>query len=120
MEFFSLNYIAQIFQEKKFSLIRSYLQNRSQVISINDYLSSVKKIYSGVTQDSFFEPLFFLVFINDLPRYCEKMTALLLTDGPKHVSKKRIFLKFCQNKTKSFIGLLKITSCLSFLANASI
>ena len=53
------------------TLIRSYLTNRKQFISINQIRSNLKSINCGVPQGSFLGPLFFLLYINDLANAVE-------------------------------------------------
>ena len=52
----------------------SYLSNREQRCCINEQLSSKKTITCGVPQGSILGPLFFLLYINDLPE-CLRSTA---------------------------------------------
>jgi hypothetical protein len=63
-------------------LIRSYLSNRYQRVSINKnfdkYCSDWKLICHGVPQGSILEPLFFLLYINDLPNVISDISKLVL------------------------------------------
>ena len=51
---------------KALSLLKSYLEERSQKCQINGTVSSGRKIKCGVPQGSILGPLFFLLYINDL------------------------------------------------------
>ena len=53
--------------EKFFHLLRDYLNGRTQRVKINNSLSDKMSITSGVPQGSILGPLFFLIYINDLP-----------------------------------------------------
>ena len=50
-----------------YTLIKSSLENRRQRVKFNNKLSEWDKINIGVPQGSIFGPLFFLIYINDLP-----------------------------------------------------
>ena len=54
-------------------LIRSYLKNRKQYVSINGYDSEMKDITCGVPQGSSLGSLLFLIYINDF-HFCLKNT----------------------------------------------
>ena len=62
------------------SLLNSYLSNRSQKCHINGFLSSEKTIRCGVPQGSILGPLFFLLYINDLPQCLSKTKQRLFAD----------------------------------------
>ena len=52
---------------KYYGLIKSFLRNRHQRVVLNGQSSKWSSIKAGVPQGSVLDPLFFLVYINDLP-----------------------------------------------------
>ena len=62
------------------SFLKSYLSNRSQKCQIQGSVSSEKLIKCGVPQGSILGPLFFLLYINDLPQCLYKTKPRLFAD----------------------------------------
>ena len=62
------------------SFLESYLSNRNQKCQIQGSFSSEKLIKCGVPQGSILGPLFFLLYINDLPQCLEKTKPRLFAD----------------------------------------
>ena len=62
------------------TLIRSYLDNRQQFVSINHSQSNLKPIKVGFPQGSSLCPMFFLIYINDLHNLLKSETRLFADD----------------------------------------
>ena len=58
----------------------SYLCNRSQKCTVNGALSSASRLTCGVPQGSILGPLFFLIYINDLPNCLDISCAKMFAD----------------------------------------
>ena len=64
--------------------IKSYFSCRQQFVQINPTCSSMQTIKCGVPQGSILGPLFFILYINDLPK-ASKLTELLLFADDKSI-----------------------------------
>lgn len=62
------------------SLLKSYLHNRVQVVSISNVYSRQRTTNIGVPQGSILGPLLFLIYINDLPKCLSSSQCILYAD----------------------------------------
>ena len=58
----------------------SYLNNRSQFVSLSGVNSSIKHMQYGVPQGSILGPLLFIIYINDLPNIFNRAKFILYAD----------------------------------------
>ena len=61
-------------------LIKSFLTNRLQRVVLNGQTSNWKEILAGVPQGSILGPLFFLIFINDVPEGIQSNIKIFADD----------------------------------------
>ena len=60
--------------------IKDFLNKRTQSVRINDSISGVRPITSGIPQGSVLGPILFLVFINDLPNEISSAVKIFADD----------------------------------------
>ena len=67
---------------KLLNWIHSFLKGRKQRVTINGFKSTWTDVVSGVPQGSVLGPVFFLIYINDLPQMLSN-PCLLFADDTK-------------------------------------
>ena len=63
-------------------LIKNSLSDRLQRVILNGQASSWKEVLAGVPQGSILGPLFFLIYINELPTNMESQVRIFADDTP--------------------------------------
>ena len=63
-----------------YNLLESYLSDRFQRVLLNGQTSSWRPVLAGVLQGSILGPLFFLIYINDLPNKLKSNAKLFADD----------------------------------------
>ena len=71
---------------------QSYLEDRTQMCSINGHLSSSCSLSCGVPQGTVLEPLLFLLYINDLPNCLSNSEPRMYADDthPTYATNNRL------------------------------
>ena len=67
-------------QSENLKWFRSYLSNRKQFLSYNDFKTEMKIVKCGVLQGSILGPLLFLIFVNDLNNSTKVLDSVLFED----------------------------------------
>ena len=78
MKSYSLSWNIMAFVTWLWSGIKSNFSGRQQFVQFNDVCSTTQTIKCGVPQGSIWGPLFFILYINDLPN-ASKLTQLFLS-----------------------------------------
>jgi hypothetical protein len=86
--------------------ITNYLSNRTQAVSVNNVVSSFLPVSSGVPQGSVFGPLFFTLFINDLPDHIPAPIRCHLFADDAKLSRKIQTVHDCIHLQSALVTLL--------------
>ena len=62
------------------NLLRSYLTNRKQVVTINGERSAMKAVVRGIPQGSTLGPLLFLLYVNDMSNCSDSLSFIHFAD----------------------------------------
>ena len=89
--------------------IQCYLSGRTQVVRINNILSTTLPVLSGVPQGSILGPVLFLIYMNDLPSVTTMSKSLLFVDDTK-----------CFNNVSNTMDSVSLQQDLDFIARWSI
>ena len=80
-----------------FLLLKSYLSNRKQLVSVLGEISDHQTVIFGVPQGSCLSPLLFLIYINDINIICNTSELILFADDTnifvKSDSKQNVYEK---------------------------
>ena len=79
---------------KLIQLISSNLTNRKHYVKINNEVSDLIEVTSGVPQGSILGPLFFIILFNDLPEQLTEVNCHGVDDDKKLINEKQ-----CNNET---------------------
>jgi hypothetical protein len=119
------------FSDSANEMVSNYFMNRQQLVKINSVCSSFKPIKLGVPQGSVLGPLFFIIFINDLPFLLNQFKSKLFADDTtlldsdkeldvlitKFVNKLKLLLEWCEfnkldlNLSKTFFMFISSKRC---------
>ena len=96
------------------NLLRDHLSGRDQYVFSGGKMSSLKRFECGVPQGSILGPILFLIYINDLPKTCQKSGVVLFADDTALVTSKtnvsvRSDLEFDLEKMNIWISNNKMT-----------
>ncbi len=88
---------------------KDYLQNRKHFVEAEGCKSDLLTVQSGVPQGSVLGPLFFLIYVNDIPSLCSFSSVFLFVDDAKLCHSKLCKWEFSSSKRSwQFIVMVSI------------
>jgi len=91
---------------KIISWITDFLDNRQFRLTVNGKLSTWHDVISGIPQGSIMGPLLFIIYINDLPDYCNDLHTKLYIYADDTKLSRHIFNTADQDKLQNDINTL--------------
>ena len=98
------------------SWFQSYLNNRSQTVSVNSTLSDFESINIGIPQGSILGPLLFILFVNCLPQAVDtKCKTVMYADDTsllckaKNINDLKVQLESCMDSVADWFKANKLT-----------
>ena len=76
---------------------REFLNNRTQIVLVNNTLSNALTVFSGVPQGGLIDPLLFIVYSNDISTETIHNDINLFADDPKKSGKSNDVLQLFLN-----------------------
>ena len=104
--------------DKTMKWFTSYLESRSQCTIFKGKISEKSKVNCGVPQGSILGPLFFILFINDLPLYIENSECDMYADDSSITSSESTVKQLEDNLNEDMKSVSEWCSNNSMLANA--
>lgn len=88
--------------------IEGFLKNKIRVVQINECLSKISFVHSGLPQGSHLGPTRFFIFVNSLSAQLDHCFYLLFADDLEIYSLNNIFLKLLRSEifNKSDINMI--------------
>ena len=96
------------FGGKLLSITKSYLTDRKPYVRIEDSRSTPKEVTSGVPQGSNLGPLFFLLFLNDLPELLNEVDSFCYADDFKIITRKQTQMDYSTVKIENWLNANKM------------
>ena len=88
-------------QSENLKWFRSYLSNRKQYISYDNFKTEMKIVKCGVTQGSIIGPLLFLIFVNDFNNSTKVLEPVSFADNTNLICSDNNIRTLLRQETKN-------------------